>query len=276
MPAEFLNQPAIGEPAASRLALPEVTLVAITSVAIAPTLEAVKRCIDQIDFGRVLFLSDTEPQAELKGKIEWHKIPALRSRRQYSEFMLCHLHRHVETSHILCVQWDGFVLDPSRWSSEFLDFDFIGAPWPHLDGPHVVGNGGFSLRSLRLMQACAELNYDESEAEDTWICRTARPELEERYAMRFASPALAKRFAYERTRATGEEFGFHGGQELAGEAAAVEGGGGGVDGRGGVGGPIRAVKAAGAIRPIRRVGHVFARAQRRRCVPRRRPQRLPS
>lgn len=210
MPAEFLNQPAIGEPAASRLALPEVTLVAITSVAIAPTLEAVKRCIDQIDFGRVLFLSDTEPQAELKGKIEWHKIPALRSRRQYSEFMLCHLHRHVETSHILCVQWDGFVLDPSRWSSEFLDFDFIGAPWPHLDGPHVVGNGGFSLRSLRLMQACAELNYDESEAEDTWICRTARPELEERYAMRFASPALAKRFAYERTRATGEEFGFHG------------------------------------------------------------------
>ncbi|MEA3262532.1 MAG: DUF5672 family protein [Pseudomonadota bacterium] len=210
MPAEILSHPASGKTAASRLALPEVTLVAITSVAVGPTLEAVKRCIDQIDFGRVLFLSDIEPPAELTGTIEWRKIPALRSRRQYSEFMLRHLHRHVETSHALCVQWDGFVIDPSRWSPDFLDFDFIGAPWPQFKDSHVVGNGGFSLRSLQLMQACAELNYDESEPEDTWICRTARPELEARYAMRFASPLVAKRFAFERTPATGEEFGFHG------------------------------------------------------------------
>jgi hypothetical protein len=210
MPAEILDHPAKGEPAASRLALPEVTLAAITSVAVAPTIEAVQRCIDQIDFGRVLFLSDIEPPAELTGTIEWRRIPALRSRQQYSEFMLRNLHRHVETSHILCIQWDGFVLDPSRWSSDFLDHDFIGAPWPQFKDSHVVGNGGFSLRSLRLMQACAELTYDDGEPEDTWICRTVRPELEERYAMRFASPTVAKRFAYERTPATGEEFGFHG------------------------------------------------------------------
>jgi hypothetical protein len=194
----------------NRLQLPQVTLVAVTSMAIASTLNAMRRCIDRIQFGQALFLCDREPPAALAGPIQWRQIPPLRSRNDYSRFLLRELHSHLSTSHMLCVQWDGYVLDPSAWSPDFLDYDFIGASWPHFEDEYNVGNGGFSLRSSRLMRACAGLNYDFGEAEDVWICRTVRPVLEAEYGMRFAPTPVAKRFAFERGEPTGQEFGFHG------------------------------------------------------------------
>lgn len=193
-----------------RLQLPEVTLIAVTSMAIASTIEAMKYCTDGLQFGEALLLSDDDPRAGLENSIQWRRIPPLRSRSDYSRFLLHELHSHVSTSHMLCVQWDGYVLNPSAWSPDFLDYDFIGAPWPHFRDAHNVGNGGFSLRSLRLMRACSELNYASGEAEDVWICRKMRPVLEAQYGIRFAPLSVARRFAFERGASTGQEFGFHG------------------------------------------------------------------
>ena len=58
----------------------------------------------------------------------------------YSEFVIRELHKYVDTSHCLLVQWDGYVLNPKSWLPQFLDYDYIGAPW----NGNVVGNGGFS------------------------------------------------------------------------------------------------------------------------------------
>lgn len=123
--------------------------------------------------------------------------------------MLRDLARHVTTSHTLCVQWDGFVLDGGAWDPEFLDHDYIGAPWPHFGDGHNVGNGGFSLRSRRLLEACHDLPFDGMRAEDVMICRRWRPELERR-GHRFAPELVARRFSFERTPPEGNEFGFHG------------------------------------------------------------------
>jgi hypothetical protein len=188
--------------------LPDVTLVAVTSVALQPTVEALEASMRQIDFGEVLLLSDQRPSS-LPGGINWRRIQRLNSRADYSRFMLHELVDHVATSHALCVQWDGFVLDGSRWDSRFQDYDYIGAVWPQFADGYQVGNGGFSLRSLRLLRACRELPFDGSQAEDIIICRLNRDTLEKQ-GIRFAPQPLARQFSFERTSPSGDEFGFHG------------------------------------------------------------------
>jgi len=196
-------------PPTSKAPLPDVTLVAVTSVALRPTVEALEASIRQADFADVLLLSDQPPPADTDPAIGWRPIERLTSRSAYSNFMLRDLAEHVKTSHALCVQWDGFVLDGSAWDPRFLDFDYIGALWPQFRDGHNVGNGGFSLRSRRLLEACRSLPSDGSEAEDIIIARRCRPELEMQ-GMRFAPAPVAAKFAYERAAPTGREFGFHG------------------------------------------------------------------
>lgn len=189
--------------------LSAVTLVAVTSVAIEPTLRALDASMRQARFAHALLLSDQPPRGNGDGQIEWRPIDPLTSRSDYSRFMLQRLACEIRTSHALCVQWDGFVLDGSNWNPAFLDYDYIGAPWPHFQDGHNVGNGGFSLRSRRLLDACADLPFDAQEAEDVLISRSCRPFLEQQ-GLRFAPEILAREFAYERTRPSGREFGFHG------------------------------------------------------------------
>ena len=193
----------------SKAALPDVTLVAVTSVALRPTVEALEASVRQADFAEVLLLSDQAPPADADPAIRWRPIKRIASRRAYSNFMLRDLAEHVKTSHALCVQWDGFVLDGSAWDPRFLDFDYIGALWPQFRDGHNVGNGGFSLRSRRLLESCRALPSDGSEAEDIIIARRCRAELETQ-GMRFAPVPVAAKFAYERAAPTGREFGFHG------------------------------------------------------------------
>lgn len=203
MPADILTGP--------RLHLPDVTLVAVTSVAIEPTAAAISRSLAQVKFGAVLWLSDQPPPPSIAEAVQWCEIMRLGSRSDYSRFMLHDLHEHVATSHVLCIQWDGFVLDAVAWSPTFLDYDYIGAPWPQFDDGHIVGNGGFSLRSRKLLQSCVHLVRSSDEAEDIAICRTWRGVLEHDAGIRFAPPLLASRFAYERGAPTcGGTFGFHG------------------------------------------------------------------
>ena len=180
----------------------------MTSVAIEATIDALQASMRQASFGEVLLLSDRIP-SDLDHAITWRRIGRLESRADYSRFMLRELADHIGTSHALCVQWDGYVLSGASWDPHFLDFDYIGAVWPQFDDHHNVGNGGFSLRSRRLLQACKELSFEGFESEDVVIGRTCRSRLEEQ-GISFASESVARRFAFERTKPSGGEFGFHG------------------------------------------------------------------
>jgi hypothetical protein len=195
--------------AASRPSLPNVTLVAVTSVALQATIDAVHASMAEVDFGEILLLSDQPLPRRADPRISWRRIDRLGSTADYSGFMLRSLADHISTDHALCVQWDGFVLNGEAWDPSFLDYDYIGAVWPHFDDGHNVGNGGFSLRSRRLLEASRHLPFDGTQAEDVVISRLARSQLEAD-GFRFAPPSVAHRFAYERTPPTGREFGFHG------------------------------------------------------------------
>jgi len=211
MSAGILNRD--GAEDAATLRLPDVTLLAVTDVALSATARALNLSQRRLRFGETLFLSNRPPPPNVTA--EWRRIPPIGSRSEYSRFMLRNLAAHVATQHVLCVQWDGYVLDPDQWDSAFLDYDYIGAPWPHFVDGMRVGNGGFSLRSHRLVEACAELPIG-NEPEDVAICRTHRPMLEQRFGLRFAPEEVAQRFAYERMTPTGKEFGFHGALNMVG------------------------------------------------------------
>lgn len=207
-------------PPSRRPNLDSVTLVAVTSVAISHTVHALRRSMAEADFAHVLLISDLCPPGGLDG-IRWIPSRRLNSRSEYSRFMLRDLATHVTTNHALCVQWDGFVINGAAWTGEFLNYDYLGAIWPHVNDGWNVGNGGFSLRSRQLLEACRALPIRGDELEDVLIGRVERPRLE-RMGIRFAPEEIARRFSYERTKPTGSEFGFHGAFNLVRYLSRVE------------------------------------------------------
>lgn len=194
--------------ARQRLRLPQVTLCAVTSVNVAATTAALERCLEQVQFGACKLLTDFRGVIPAQG-IQHVLIDPIRSADAYSHFILTRLADHVETDFCLLVQWDGYILDAARWQPNFLDFDYIGASWPQFSDGHDVGNGGFSLRSRRLLRACQQPGFRVAHPEDVAIGRLNRAWLEEQ-GMRFAPRDLADAFAAERSGDLSTSFGFHG------------------------------------------------------------------
>lgn len=190
----------------------QITAIAVDCLNPGPAAQALEHSMAQCDFADALLLTDTPVPTQARVQT----IPPIRSRRDYSRFALQQMAAYVTTPYLLIVQWDGFVLDARQWNSEFLQWDYIGAPWPGPNGPRV-GNGGFCLRSRRLLDALADPVFQAAdvELEDHFICQVQRAMLERRYGLRFAPAPLAHRFAYESYAPTAPTFGFHGLQNLA-------------------------------------------------------------
>jgi tetratricopeptide (TPR) repeat protein len=189
--------------------LPQVTLCAIDCVNPVLALRALDISLQQCRFGDAVFLSDSADRYQLPG-CRMVSIPRIDSRADYSRFVIKELGEHFRTSHVLVVQWDGYVLNGNAWREEFLDYDYIGAPWRfHTDG-HRIGNGGFSLRSRRLLDALSDPAVTELDPEDEAIGRRYRPLLEQCHGVRFPPESLARNFSFESLEPLGPPFGFHG------------------------------------------------------------------
>lgn len=187
---------------------------------------------------KALLLSPDRP-ACLVGGIEHVPIQTL-GYFDYSLFIIYALHRFISTDFALLVQDDGWVLDGRQWRADYRNFDYIGAPtnfaritdtqgvryirgydWlEQMDHPQLrvdfVMNGGFSLRSRRLLRAPTDLRIDyvlppvtgvpgppyemhwsgNSQFEDAQLCLHMRAPLESA-GMRFAPFPIARQFAFE-------------------------------------------------------------------------------
>ena len=168
-------------------------------------------CVRQFEFGHIVFIGPEgwSGAASLPSFIQFVAIPGLDGISAYSSFMLTKLTQYIPTSHALVTQWDGYITRPDLWKPEFLDYDYIGAPWYHRPSEVSVGNGGFSLRSKRLMDSVKALEIPNDQPEDSAICIHLRKELCENHGIRFAPLQLAQQFSceYGPWRAA---FGFHG------------------------------------------------------------------
>ncbi len=129
----------------------------------------------------------------------------------YSSFMLRKLCKYIETDFALVIQYDGYVVNPEAWDVDFLNYDYIGAPWWY-DSEHNVGNGGFSLRSKKLLTATMDSAIIPVHPEDVAINK-CRPYLEIKHGIKFAPEQVAARFSWEGNGKFPEykgSFGFHG------------------------------------------------------------------
>jgi hypothetical protein len=193
--------------AAAKVDLRGVSLVCVETRRSHLAIQAMERCMHQAEFGECLLLAPHVPAA-LPSTIRHVRIPDITSVAQYSHFMVKQLGPYFSAGHALIVQWDGFITDASRWDPLFLDYDYIGAPW--FDQPMSVGNGGFSLRSRRLVDALQQLDTPEVHPEDHVICGRYRPELERRFGVCFAPVDIASRFSWEAVEPAEPTFGLHG------------------------------------------------------------------
>lgn len=148
----------------------------------------------------------TKSNNEIKHRIQ--VIKPFNSRLEYSEFIINELYKFVKTEFVLIVQFDGFPVNKQSWNIEYLNHDYIGAVWP-LVYTNNVGNGGFSIRSKRLLTHAANVIKKVTAAEDVLICQSYKNLFTERYKIKFAPTFLANNFSSERLINT-NSFGFHG------------------------------------------------------------------
>lgn len=214
--------------------LNNVTLVSIDGIGKTDNhLKALKYSCKEIKFGDIKFFCPNN-----FGDKSFYKYISILpiDYDGYNQFCLTKLVDYIDTDYVLIVQDDGFIINPHLWNNDFLKYDYIGAPWPkdHLffnskrwpivhqkllesNIQYHVGNGGFSLRSKKLLNDVKNLYKPEYNniPEDVLICIAVRKELENNKNV-FAPFDIAKLFScesifvenfYANTKST---FGFHG------------------------------------------------------------------
>ena len=158
----------------------------------------VKLASNWFEFGSVKLLSAQDKnQCVLDEKIEFVKIDPMQA-VDYNRFCVEDLHKYVDTEYVILFQTDGFILCGENWDDKFLDYDYIGSPWPfvfgdnkyyriedfgtkypeHFECHHLCGNGGFSLRSKKFLELSSKLKYNpqtpvvsyDFNPEDVFLC----------------------------------------------------------------------------------------------------------
>jgi len=150
---------------------------------------AISESLKQASFGVVKLLTHdmTQPYAV--------KIKPLIGLSAYSEFCVKELHRYIDTPFTIVAQWDGYMTNAKAWTDDFLRWDYIGSPWLP---SNINGNGGWSLRSKKLLEACAKVaeTNDSCHPEDSWICHHHRSALE-MLGCKFAPIEVCRRWGFE-------------------------------------------------------------------------------
>jgi hypothetical protein len=208
--------------------LSNVTLVAVSGIDPTGALNAMLISMQGIQYHDAILISHHRPE-NLPEHITFKQCKPTelastdpKNKDDYSRFMAYELAAYIESDFCLIVHNDAYVLRPHKWDPNFLNYDYIGAPWPKgmfftKDGTPVrVGNGGFSLRSKRMLNILNELDLPFTDDgtgfynEDGILCNYYRKELEAA-GMRYAPVGVAAAFSHELDCAedVAEPFGFH-------------------------------------------------------------------
>ena len=202
------------------ISLKEVTLVCFDTRNLEAAINSMARSMSHINFSESIFFTNQELCS--KEFVSYTKdlgirvvfVNDVKSITQYSLFILEKLDSYINTNFCLVTQWDSWVINSKSWDLDFLNYDYIGAIWPDYI-ENKVGNGGFSLRSKRLLKSTREILETNSDfsiplIEDDFICREKRKIFEEKYQLKFPDVELANKFSVERNGIPIGSFGFHG------------------------------------------------------------------
>lgn len=191
------------------LELPQITLIALTGKDFPSHDEAIKKSCEGIEWGAVKVIYD-------------YKINSIDA---WNKAIVYELHNYVQTPYCMLVHGDGFVVRPDLWREEWLNYSYIGAPWPlprdsysyrDPEGNLIRVGNSVSLRSQSLLRLPSELGlpwreYYGNTNEDGFICVHNRKILEEN-GVRFAEIEEARFFSKEHSIPENEgidTFAFH-------------------------------------------------------------------
>ena len=194
-----------------KLELPNITLVAMATRDVEETLEALVYSCRGIKFGKVKLLAHYSPHGlNIHKNIEFLRIKKMKNIDEWSHEIIYHLNDYIDTDFALLVHADGFVVNPMSWKNEFLNYDYIGAPFPlpsdnfsyrDINGHIVRVGNSVSLRSKRLLELPVKLDlpwepYKGFYNEDGFICVKNR-HIYESKGIKFAPLKVAKYFSHE-------------------------------------------------------------------------------
>tara|TARA_B100001121_G_C18615141_1_gene586455 strand:+ start:102 stop:824 length:723 start_codon:yes stop_codon:yes gene_type:complete len=196
----------------SKIHLP-VDLLIINTLDSDIAFKTLNYCDNLMSFNRKIIISN---EKIISKGYESIVVPQFKDIQEYSELCL-KLIEFTSSGHVLIVQDDGHIVNPEMWDPAFLNYDYIGAPWPtskkwlkrfkkygdSINTPvhkniqyNRVGNGGFSLRSRKFLEYSATFDSCENIPEDIFLC-LVNYERANSFGISFAPFEMALRFSYE-------------------------------------------------------------------------------
>ena len=174
------------------LKLPQITLICLTNKDFEGHKEAIDISCEGIEFGAVKLIWDDK----IKDIDDWNKK------------IIYDLWKYVDTDYALLIHADGYVINPELWNPDWLNYDYIGAPFPlptddfsyrnEIGELRRVGNS-VSLRSKKLMERVAKFEWKPFHGfynEDGFISVNHSHELEKE-GFKFAPLEVAIHFSRE-------------------------------------------------------------------------------
>ena len=188
-----------------------LTIVAVADTKVIETINALKISSNKINCKKVVLLSSKNiDRFYFFKELKIIKINPLKSFKDYNHFIIYH-YTNTTSSHILLVQWDGFMLNIKN-GMKIPCYDFIGALFiPRAKNYsysrdkygdfYSIGNGGFSLRSLNLLRAASKYKLGDNKSrthnhEDGFFCLPSK--ILESKGLKWAPFSLAKSFQLKR------------------------------------------------------------------------------
>jgi hypothetical protein len=189
--------------------LPNVTLIALTSIRIPETIKALEYSCKGINFGKVKLASDIIPE-NLPNFINHELTPKSSNIDEWNYNIIYNLPKHVDTDFAILIHDNGFIVNPESWRNEFLEYDYVGAPWPlpndnfsyrDIEGNIIRQGNSVSIRSKKLLDIPNKLNLEWKPFhgftnEDGFICVNYRHEYIKE-GCKFADIEIAKYFSHE-------------------------------------------------------------------------------
>ncbi len=196
--------------------LPQVTLIALGSKQYFDNHQkALNESCKGIKFGAVKNITQ-----DCNGIDEWNKA------------IIYDLGQYIDTEFAILIHADGYIVNPESWNDDWLNYDYIGAPWPQPQDNYSyrdiygklqrVGNS-VSLRSRRLIdyakkQKLEWKSFNNFSNEDGFICVNYRHEYE-KAGFIFAPLEVAKYFSRELDIPENEDvespFAFHAASDIS-------------------------------------------------------------
>ncbi len=183
----------------------------MTSICVEATLKAMKYSMERVEFADAVFISHKKPLFLPKG-IRFAYIDRLNNIDDFNYKAVYDMGDYIKTDFAMLVHYDGYVVNPDQWRDEFLDYDYIGSPWPlpkegdlasyrDIHGNICRVGNSMGIRSKRLMDFPKKANLpwtamDGWYNEDTYLCCQIRHLLEAE-GMKIAPLEVAKYFAHE-------------------------------------------------------------------------------